>query len=56
MYWIQLIIIIIFVIIMVPIEKRVNRSVSKKWLAWVITFAIGIIIAFSFVLVYKYLI
>ena len=55
MWWIELIIAFVFVTIMVPIEKRIYRSVTKKWLAWIITVVIGILLISPFAILYKYL-
>ena len=50
-----MIIAFVFVTIMVPIEKRIYRSVTKKWLAWIITVVIGILLISPFAILYKYL-
>ena len=56
MWWIELIIICVFAMIMVPIEKRIYRSVTKNWLAWIISVVIGIILLYPCAILYKYLI
>ena len=55
MWWIELIIVCIFATIMVPIEKRISRSVTKKWLAGIITVVVGTLLISPFTILYKYL-
>ena len=55
MGWIELIIVCVFATIMFPIEKRISRSVTKKWLAWIITVTIGTLLISPFIILYKYL-
>ena len=51
-----MIIVCVFAMIMVPIEKRIYRSVTKNWLAWIISVVIGIILLYPCAILYKYLI
>ena len=50
-----MIIVCVFATIMVPIEKRISRSVTKKWLAWIITVVVGTLLISPFTILYKYL-
>ena len=50
-----MIIVFVFATIMIPIEKRISRSVTKKWLAWVITVVVGTLLISPFTILYKYL-
>lgn len=40
----HIIIDILFVWIMVPIQRRVYRQISRKWLAYALTFLIGLLL------------
>ena len=55
MWWIELIIVCVFAMIMVPIEKSIYRSVTKKWLAWIITVVVGTLLISPFTILYRYL-
>lgn len=44
MWIVTLIIVLIFVFIMQPIQKWVYAKISKKWLAYIVTFLIGAVI------------
>lgn len=56
MEWVKSIIVCVFALIMIPIEKRVCQYVTKKWLALIITFVIGIILVLPCAILYRYLI
>ena len=55
MWWIELIIVCVFATIMIPIEKRIYRSVTNKRLAWILTVVIGTLLISPFTILYKYL-
>lgn len=37
----------IYVLIMTPIERTINRRIARRWLAYLANFGIGMIILFS---------
>lgn len=48
MKWLYIsVIVVVFSLIMVPIEKWVYRRISKRWLAYATTFAIAIVILYG---------